>query len=172
MPRRSAVVEHIVQRIDENLLTDLKQHPTQVRRWQVDNIFRRGLAYLVGWTGIQALMLRCTSTGILKVASTGAGLESYERNPSSNVDGWVTISAATVNTETFKEAMNSITIWTKDYELYIEVQRTDGTWLPKILLRGDLNEVFSQDMVANAVRFSNVVTDGTANASYQVVGFK
>jgi len=171
MPRRSAEVEHVVQRIDEDLLTDLRQHPTQVRRWSIDNIFRRGLAYLVGWTGTKALMLRCTTAGVLKVAAIGAALEKYERNPSSATDGWVTISGTAVNTETFTEPQNSITVWTKDYELYMEVQRTDGTWLPKILLRGDVNEIFSQDIVANAVRFRNVVTDGTQNASYQVVGW-
>jgi len=171
MPRRSAEVEHVVQRIDEDLLTDLRQHPTQVRRWSIDNIFRRGLAYLVGWTGTKALMLKCTTAGILKTVTVGAGLEKYERNPSSNIDGWVTISGTAINTETFSEIQNSITVWTKDYELYIQVQRADGSWLPKILLRGDLNEVFSQDIVARAIRLSNVVTDGTANASYQVVGW-
>jgi len=172
MPRKEAAVERVQQRIDADLLTDLPQYPSQIRRWFVDNVFRRGLAYLVGYTGTKALILKCTSGGILKVATVGAGLETYERNPTSGVDGWITISAAEVKTETFTETCNSLTIWTKGYECYLEISKDGVVWGPKILIRGDLNEVFSQDIVTKAVRLSNVVTDGTQNASYQVVGWR
>jgi len=173
MPRREAVIERVQQRIDEDLLTDLVQYPTQVRRWYIDNVFRRSLAYLVGFTAErESVMLRATDGGILKTAPTGAGLEVYERNPTSAVDGWITISGADVKTETFLEKMASVDIYVKGYEVYVEISKDGVAWGPKLLLRGDLNQIYSQDVITKSVRLRNVTTDGTANASYQVVGWR
>ena len=68
-------VEERIQNIEEFLLEDLKFDPSQVRRFYTDNVFRRTLAHIVGWTGIGAKMLRCTAAGELKTAPTSTGIE-------------------------------------------------------------------------------------------------
>jgi hypothetical protein len=167
----SPVEQH--QRIDENLTTDLKVEPPEVRRWFTSNIVGKSLAYLVAFDREKkSKTLRCTTAGDLKVASTGAGLEVYERNPTSNVDGYITITGTAVKTETFKEVNSSLVVWTRANELYLEVSPDGATWNPKILLRGDLNETFAQDLAVKAVRLRNVVTDGTKDAKYQVVAMR
>lgn len=67
--------EEQVQKVKEHLLEDLKFEPEQVRNFFVTNLFSRVFAHLVGWTGKNAKMLRCTSAGELKTAPTSTGIE-------------------------------------------------------------------------------------------------
>jgi len=167
----SPVEQH--QRIDEDLTTDLRVEPPEIRRWYTNNIVGKSLAYLVAFDREKkSKTLRCTTAGDLKVASTGAGLEVYERNPTSNVDGYITITGTTVKTETFTEVNSTLIVWSRDNELYLEISPDGATWNPKILLRGDLNEVFAQDLAVKAVKLRNVITDGTADSKYQVVAMR
>ena len=106
----------------------------------------------------------------MKSASAGAGFEKYERNPTSDVDGYVTISGTDVKVETFSTVMSGFDIWTKDNDIYIQLSEDGVVWMEKIMLRGSLNEIWSENIAVKAIKLSNVVTDGTANGSYQVIG--
>ena len=67
MARKGVEVERVQQRIDEDLLTDLEQYPSQIRRWFIDNVFRRCLSYLVGFTRQHvARTVRVTESGLLR----------------------------------------------------------------------------------------------------------
>ena len=67
--------EERIQKVNEFLLEDLDFEPERVRSFFISNIFRRVFAHLVGWTGKNALMVRCTAAGELKTAPTTTGIE-------------------------------------------------------------------------------------------------
>lgn len=63
------------QEIKENrFLEDLTFVKDHVRKWFVDNVFKRTLAHLVGWTGTHSKMIRCTSDGRLRVTTELIGI--------------------------------------------------------------------------------------------------
>jgi hypothetical protein len=67
MGRKSAEIKKVVQKIDNDLLTDLTLSPSQLRSYYVDNVFSRSLAYLVGLTGEKkAITLKATKDGLLR----------------------------------------------------------------------------------------------------------
>lgn len=172
MPRKPARTEKMELRVDEDLLPDLNIYPSQVRRFYTDNVLEPRLAYLVGFTDTRkAVMLRATATGLLKVSSFPPVFSRYYVNPTSNVVGFNTISGTAIITEAFPETVTRVDIYSKDADIYVELSNDGVVWGPKILVQGSLNQVMSIDFEAKAVRFSNVVTDGTANGSYQVVGY-
>lgn len=168
-----AKVDVVLQRIEEPIGEELDVIPVNVTRYGVNNIFQRTLTYLFGWkTDGRPVKLSATAAGSLKIAPTGAGLESYERNPTSNVDGWVTIAGTAVKEEVFTKLVSVVDIMSKDHEIYVELSTDGVTYQPKKLMRGDLNHMKSLDFICKAVRLSNVVTDGTKDGSYEVVGYR
>jgi len=174
MPRRYAEVEEETQYIDGDFqLAEYKYKPAYIRRWFVNNIIRRMFSYLVGFDGTKHRALRCTTGGILKVASVGAGWDKYESNPSQTVhEDWVTVSGTATSEETFSEVMSSIFIRCKDYEMVAEISVDGITYGHRFLIRGDIDEALSIDISTKKVRMRNKVTDGTQNGSYQIMGFK
>jgi len=172
MPR-DARVPVVLQRVDEPIGEELNVHPQHVRRYGVNNIFQRVFAYLIGWKeSNEPVKLRATEGGLLKVASYPRLAEEYEVNPTTGTEGYVTIDGAEVKTEEFSDVVNTLDIFTADNDLYVELSTDGSVFGKKILLRGSLNEVLSIDFSVKAVRLRNVVTDGSANAKYQVVGFR
>lgn len=57
-------------------------------RFEIDEHVQRALAYLVGKTSSGTVLLEATSGGSLKVASTGAGFESYTPYTGTTVDAY------------------------------------------------------------------------------------
>jgi len=168
---KEARVDVILQRIEENIGDELDVHPRHIRRYGVNNIFSRTFAYLLGWkTDGKPVKVGATAAGALKIASVGAGFEKYERNPTSDTDGYITISGTDVKTETFSSVMSGFDIWTKDNDIYVQLSADGITWMDKVMLRGSLNEIWSENIAVKAIKLSNVVTDGSANGSYQVIG--
>jgi len=113
-----------------------------------------------------------TEAGALKVSPVTVAIENYEVNPTSATAGYVVLDGVAAPVETFTTTVSRVDIFAKDNNFYIKIQKPDGSWLPIILLRGEINQAYSFDMVCNAVTFRNVVTDGTANGSYQVIGWR
>lgn len=113
-----------------------------------------------------------TKAGALKAAIVGAGLEKYDRNPTSNVDGYITISGTEEKTEEFLEVMSVIDIFTKDNDIYYQLSADGVEFGKKVMLRGSLNQTISIDFSVKAVKLTNVITDGSANGAYQVVAYK
>ncbi|GAH62248.1 unnamed protein product, partial [marine sediment metagenome] len=154
---KDARVDIVLQRIEENIGEELDLIPSHIRRYGVNNIFTRVFGYLFGWKSDgKPVKLGATEAGSLKVATTGAGLEAYERNPTTNMDGWIAIAGVAVKTETFSNVMSVIDVLTKGFELYAEFSVDGVTWGAKKLFRGDLNHSKSMDLTCKAVRFSNV----------------
>jgi len=164
-------VEEIEQKIKTTGLfpIELDLEPDYVRLLTLNNKFQRTLPLLSAWTGSQQVLLRATSGGLLKVSSVPTVFESYERNPTTDTDGYITISGSTTKTETFSQVMYKIDIVCKDNPIYIQISSDGSTWGDKIQL--DAGDVFSENISCKAVKLTNVTTDGSANGSYQVVGY-
>jgi len=113
-----------------------------------------------------------TEGGLLRVTTYPKVSEYYERNPSSNVDGYVEISGNEVKTEEFSSVMNTVDIFTTGNDIYVELSKDGQEFFGKILLMGSVNQAYSIDFSVKAVRFRNVVTDGSANGKYQVIGYR
>jgi len=161
MPIRSVEVERIQQYIEEDLLTDLEQHPSRIKRWFIDNIFRRGLAYLVGFTEEKtARILKCTSAGILKVASVGAGLERVETKTGIATDVWST----PINL-TYKAS--KIRIVSVDYGLLIKLSPDSSTWSDEVYIPAGQAEWF--DLVVQSFKVKQY---GLNSALYKVEGYR
>lgn len=95
------------------------------------------------------------------------------RNPSSNIDGYVTIAGSAINLETFTKQMLGITVKAKTNNIYIELSRDGSNFDNKILLEADVysGDSISLSFACKAVRFSNEVTNGSANGRYQLMGW-
>ena len=76
---KEARVDVILQRLEENIGNEINVYPSHVRRYGVNNIFQRSLAYLFGWksTG-EPIKLQASSAGLLKVGIAGAGFEEID----------------------------------------------------------------------------------------------
>ncbi len=170
---KDARVDVILQRINEDIGNEIDVEPTHIRRYGVNNIFQRVFSYLLGWKADgKPVKLAATMAGVLKTAATGAGLEAMERNPTSDTDGWITIVAAVIKTETFSEVMSVVDIMTKSNELYVQLSADGITFQGKKLLRGDINHMKSVDFSCKSVRIINVDQTGANDGSYEVVGYK
>lgn len=174
MPKTYPTVKEETQIIDGDLeLGEFAYRPSHIRRWFVNNILRRMFAYLVGWDGAKFRLLRTTPGGILKVGVAGAGYDRYESQPSQVLHAtWVTVAGAATSVETFTEVMSSVLIRVKDFDLRGEISVDGIVYGQKFILLGSVNEAFSLDISAKAVRFSNADTGGAADGSYQLMGFK
>jgi len=149
---------------------ELQLEPETVRFLWLNNKFQRTLPLLTAWTGNKQVLLRATEGGLLKVSAYTGVFESYEVNPSTGVDGYVTVSGTETKTEEFSEVMSKVDVCCKDNSIFIELSKDGTTFGGKIQL--DAGDVFSEQISVKAIRISNVVTDGTADGSYQVIGYK
>lgn len=166
-------LKKVYQKIRENLLTELDQIPETIQNWYSSNEVLRSLSYLIGFKDSnEAVVIRATSGGLIKVSSYPPIFETAERNPSSDADGWVALSSATAKTETFTELCERVDIYGKDFELYYQLSTDGSTFQDKILLRSDINQAVSLDFSVKAVKFVNADTGGSADASFQVIGYR
>ncbi|RLF07878.1 MAG: hypothetical protein DRJ64_02160 [Thermoprotei archaeon] len=150
--------------------SELQLEPANVRELSLNNKFQRTLPLLSAWTGNKQVLLRATTGGLLKVTSYSAVFDKYEVNPTSGTPGYIEISGSSVNTETFSEVMSKIDVMVNKYAIYIEISADGTTFGDKIML--EAGDVFSEYVSCKAIRLSNVVTDGTQNGKYQVIGYK
>jgi len=76
---KEARVDVVLQRLEENIGSELKVYPSHVYRYGVNNIFQRTFAYLLGWQmSGEPIKLTATRTGLLKVAVSGGGFEEVD----------------------------------------------------------------------------------------------
>jgi len=149
---------------------ELELEPETVRFLTLNNKFQRTLPLLTGWTGTKQVLLRATTGGLLKVSAYTGVYEKYEVNPTSNVEGYNTISGTTSIVEEFSDVMTKIVVCCKDNPIYIELSVDGLTYGAKIRL--DAGDVYSETISTKSVKLTNVTTDGTANGSYQLIGYK
>jgi len=95
------------------------------------------------------------------------------RNPTSDTDGYVTISATTENVETFASTTLAITIKARLNDIYIQMSSNGSTYDDKILLEaGTYNgDVLTVSFKCKSIKLTNADTSGTANGAYQVIGW-
>lgn len=168
-----AKVDVVLQRIEENIGDEIEVIPSHIRRYGVNNIFQRVLGYLFGWDiHGKPHKLRCTLAGVLKTAPSGAGLEAYERNPTSAVDGYITLVAAALKAEAFTQVMSSVDIFTEDNDIKVGFSPDGVTWGSWIYVRGSINQSYSVDIACKAVRFQNVDVTGANDGKFQVIGWR
>ena len=173
MGGKGAKVNSIDQLVDANLkISEFEHKPSQVRQWFTNNIIRPAFAYMVGWTGSKAVMLRVTSAGALKTSASATAIENYQVNDAISGIGYLLITGITTVTITLSEVHSSIDLYSRDNEIYVELDNGNGSFGSKILMRGNLNEVSSHDIVVKRIRFSNVVTDGTSDGKVMCVAWR
>lgn len=170
---KDARVDIVLQRIEEDVGDELKVEPKHIRRYGVNNIFQRVFSYMLGWdiTGKPKKLL-CTRAGVLKTAHTGAGFEVCASNPSSFVDGYVTIVAAAVETETFKYVQSSIDIFTQGNDVKVRISPDGITFYSFVHIRGSINQTYSVDTICKSIRIQNVDPTGANDGKYQLVGWR
>lgn len=118
------VVTRVQQHIEEKMETDLSFVPEKVRRWFIDNVFRRSLAYLVAFTEQKiAQTLRCTADGKLKVAVSGTGFTDMEEESGDAEDTY-----GATDTFEWDEAWSRFDVLIEDYEAEISFKKETAVW--------------------------------------------
>jgi len=163
MGRKSAEVNKVTQWINEDLLTELEQHPSQIRRWFTDNFLQRALAYLVALTEEKkAVTLRCTADGKLKVVSGGAGFTEYNVFDGSALDTY-----DSTTTYTFNGAYSRIDILVEDNDAIVSFLKENSTWGADMIMKTGYHSI---DFECYGVRIKNRTAGYTAN--YEIVVYR
>lgn len=159
--RKQAEKEEVTQRVDENLLINLKQFPSQVKNFFTTNIINRAFSYLVGFTerGV-AVMLRATDAGVLKVANVGSGLS--EVYPVSGTATDTLSSAIALGAFCSQIEINSI-----DYELNVYTSPNGVTYYGPIYIGPQESKKY--DLTTYMVKVERA---GLNDAEYTILGFK
>jgi hypothetical protein len=153
--------ERVVQNVrDETFTEDVDYDPPRPLRFFIDNLFRRVLAHLVGYTGRTSVRLRCTSAGELKVATVGAG---YEYNDTKSGNAPNTYGAAIQ----FDKTVSRVDIWIWDNAAIFK-RTSDGlVWNDEIEIPA--NTTFHFDASTHSFNIKNKTAGSVAR--YQVVGW-
>ena len=145
------------QEIKENrLLEDLTFVKDHVRKWFVDNVFKRTLAHLIGWTGTHSVMIRATSDGRLRVTTEviGTAVGTYAQ---------VTVGAAATLIKAANADRTSLAIQcVAATDLWIGLDNSVTITNGMLLAKG---QTWSNDVYLGAVY--GIVAAGTTEAAYQ-----
>jgi hypothetical protein len=82
-----------------------------------------GLTYIVGKAPTGSALVEATSTGALKVADTGSGLETYEVNTGTSADAY-----AAGQTHETSSGWDEVRILVERNELFASFKNAAGTW--------------------------------------------
>lgn len=161
MSGKSAKVVSIDQMVDANLnIEEFDRRPSQVRQWFTNNIIRPMFAYGVGWTGTHAIMLRATTTGFLKVASVGAGLDRVEVE--TGVAGAVE-SAGTV----FADTVSKVRVIANTHDMYFRPSRDGVNFEDQVHIIAGAAETF--DITCQSFRVQRY---GLNDVIYEIEGYR
>lgn len=161
MRGKSAKVVSVDRIIDANLdIPEFEHRPSQVRQWFSNNIIRPMLAYGVGWTGTHAVMLRATTTGFLKIANVGAGLDRVE-----TMDG--TAGAVESGDVIFTETVSKVRVIANAHDMYIRPSRDGVNFEDQIHIVAGAPELF--DITCQRFRVQRY---GANDVIYEVEGYR
>lgn len=161
MAAKGAKVVSIDRVVDANLnIDDFEHRPQQVRQWFSNNIIRPMFAHGVGWTGDKAVMLRATTTGFLKIASVGAGLDRVE-----STDG--TAVAAESGDVFFANIVSKVRIIANDHDMYFRPTRDGVNFEDQIHIIAGAPETF--DLTCAGFRVQRY---GLNDVIYEVEGYR
>lgn len=124
MAIKSAEITEITQRIEHDLRTGLKERPSRVKRWFVNNIFRRVFAYMLAWDDSNnPVLVRATSGGVLKfIPLPSTGFSDYESQSGTATD------AFGGDTYEFTTTYYQIDILIENFDLIMQFKKADNTW--------------------------------------------
>ena len=151
--------EERVQKVKAHLLEDLEFEPEQVRNFYTSNIFQRTLAHMVGWTGRQAKMLRCTAAGELKTAPTSTGIEHNDTKKGDAPDEYGAM-------QKFDQVASRLDIFIWDNPALIKRSQDGSTYEDEIEVPAGF---YSVDAVTVGFSIQNETEFSVAR--YQVVGW-
>jgi len=156
-----ARVDVVLQRLEENIGKEVKVYPSHVRRYGVNNIFQRTLAYLFGWkSNGEPVKLQASSAGLLKVGISGAGFEDIDVLKGTATVDW---SAVLV----FDFVPNRIRFESLDYPYVAKFSKDNVTWSEEIYV--DEGTPRDYDICA---RYIKVKRYGGTDANYWIVGMR
>ena len=161
MAGKSTKVVSIDRIVDANLnISDFEHRPQQIRQWFTNNIIRPMFAHTVGWTGTNAVMLRATAAGILKVADVGSGLERVEA-----LTG--TAGALESAGTDFTETASKVRVIANDFDMYFRPSRDGTNYEDQIHVKADVEQVF--DITCMAFRVQRY---GVNDVVYEIEGYR
>ena len=96
----------------------------------LNNIVTRSLSYLMGWSGTEAMLLLCTSDGVLKVADTGTSFEHNECAAGTTDDDW----SADIEPS---NPVHKVELWVNDNPIYLRRSNDGVAWDDDILIPAD-----------------------------------
>ena len=160
MAGKEAKVNSIDRIVDANLnIEEFEHRPTQVRQWFSNNIIRPMFAYMVGWTGTKAVMLRSTAAGILKVADVGSGLE--------RVDTQGGLAQAVESAAiAFVDTVSKVRVIANTNDMYLRTSRDGTNWEDQIHILADIPQTFNI-----ACHSFMVQRYGVNDVNYEVEGY-
>lgn len=154
-----ARVDVVLQRIEEDIGSEIDVIPKHVRRYGINNIFQRGFSYLIARTSDgKYAQLHATKAGVLKVASVGAGLERTERKT-----GVATVDES--GAIAFGQVISRLDVFVEDYDMYLAMSPDGNTFYPPLRCIPGVRNIF--DMVVKSFK---VTRAGINDVNYEVVG--
>jgi len=158
---KEARVDVILQRLEENIGNEINAYPSHIYRYGVNNIFQRSLAYLFGWkTNGEPQKVAVSSSGLLKVAISGAGFEEIDA-----LEGTATVTWS--DTMEFAWIPNRIRFEALDYPYIAKFSKDGVTWSDEIYI----DNTTPRDFDINA-KYIKVRRYGGTDAKYWIVGMR
>ena len=159
MSIKDAKVDVVLQRIEEDIGEEIDVIPSHVRRFGVNNIFTRTLSYFFGWKADgKPVKIAATSTGAIKIASVGAGLEHISRKTgiaTNTKSGFVT----------FTEKQSRLDVFVKDYDMWLHTSIDGSTEEEALRCLPNIRNIF--DIATKAFKVERA---GINDVEYEVVG--
>ena len=112
-----------------------------------------------------------TRGGLLRVSSYPPVFEHYERNPTSDREGYVTIVGDAVRGEFFNQVVSVVDIFSADNDILVSLSKDGKEFGEYFVLRGSINESISLGFSCKAILLENLNKDGSHNGKYQVIGY-
>ena len=161
MTGNGAKVSSIDRIVDADLnISEFEHRPNKIRQWFSNNIIRPSFAYLVGWTGTKAVMLKATAAGVLKTAAVGSGLEYME------VETGIAVAVESADIE-FDDTASRVRVIANDHDMYFRPSRDGTNFEDQIHVKADVEQVF--DVACAAFRVQRY---GVNDVIYEIEGYR
>jgi len=158
---KEARVDVILQRLEENIGGEIKAYPSHIRRYGINNIFQRTLAYMFGWkTNGEPQKVAVTEGGLVKVAVSGAGFEDIDTLTGVAGNEWS-------DALEFAWTPNRIRFEALDYPYCAKFSKDGVTWSDAVYVDGET----PRDFDINA-KYVKVKRHGGTNATYWIIAMR
>ena len=112
MPK-SITVTSVDQIVSKDMrVADLETRPEHILRWFSNNILRRMLGYLVGWTGTEFKLIRCSHDGWLRTKLAGSSFRKTLTNAGTAADTFTEDSGGSADV-----GMVMVSVWDKALDI-------------------------------------------------------